>query len=88
MLQHLGGKYHALRAYERARGKEQLQQIKDGFSGVQFKTFKQLKAEYDPHHKEFYIVCVSNWFSFVSSERPPQVEAGLQTWEITEATDT
>lgn len=67
---------------------KEFQQIKGNFSGVQFKTFKQLKARVQSS-AESKLHCVRFQLIFlVCAERPPRVEAGLQTWEITEATDT
>jgi len=51
------------------------------------KHSRNLKLECNSHHKAFCTGYVSSWFS-LSAPRPPQVEAGLQTWEITEAADT
>lgn len=67
---------------------KEFQQIKGNFSGVQFKTSKQLKAGVQSSPQRIlHCVCFQLIF-LVSAERPPQVEAGLQTREITEATDT
>lgn len=62
--------------------------IKGNFSGIQLKTPQQLQAGVQSSPQRILHCACFQLVFLVSAKRPPQVEAGLQTWETTEATDT